>query len=165
MIAVHLPLVLAVGSATLVARTIDRRSIYDARFTDSKLMSCSSSERPQQHRIGCHDCAEHKAIIRLLNTRRQFLVAATYALPTLLRSVPGRFDHVPARWHGWSMSTADAWVSISWIPRAVSAQAIERVSALRCAALSVHAGRRCTQSRGPPSGKNLNDKCQSRQRR
>lgn len=37
-----------------------------------------------------------KQLFGSVNTRRQFLVAATYALPTLLRSVPGRFDHVPA---------------------------------------------------------------------
>jgi len=41
-----LPLVLAVGSATLVARTIDRRSIYDARFTDSKLIELQQQRAP-----------------------------------------------------------------------------------------------------------------------
>jgi CIC family chloride channel protein len=32
-----LPLLLAVGTATLVARTIERRSIYDARLTDEEV--------------------------------------------------------------------------------------------------------------------------------
>ena len=31
------PLLLAVATATLVARTIERRSIYDARFTDNEV--------------------------------------------------------------------------------------------------------------------------------
>ena len=32
-----LPLLLAVGTATLVARTIEPRSIYDARLTDEEI--------------------------------------------------------------------------------------------------------------------------------
>jgi H+/Cl- antiporter ClcA len=32
-----LPLLLAVGTATLVARTIEPRSIYDARLTDEEV--------------------------------------------------------------------------------------------------------------------------------
>lgn len=41
-----LPLVLAVGTATLVARTIDPRSIYDARFTDTKIRELQRARSP-----------------------------------------------------------------------------------------------------------------------
>jgi CIC family chloride channel protein len=41
-----LPLVLAVGTATLVARTIDRRSIYDARFTDKTVRDLQQARAP-----------------------------------------------------------------------------------------------------------------------
>jgi H+/Cl- antiporter ClcA len=41
-----MPLVLAVGTATLVARTIDRRSIYDARFTDQKVAELQQQRAP-----------------------------------------------------------------------------------------------------------------------
>lgn len=41
-----LPLVLAVGTATLVARTIERRSIYDARFTEKKLVELQQQRAP-----------------------------------------------------------------------------------------------------------------------
>ena len=34
-----LPLVLAVGIATLIARTIEQRSIYDARLTDEEVQT------------------------------------------------------------------------------------------------------------------------------
>jgi chloride channel protein, CIC family len=41
-----LPLVLAVGTATLVARTIDPRSIYDARFSDKKIRELQRARSP-----------------------------------------------------------------------------------------------------------------------
>jgi H+/Cl- antiporter ClcA len=41
-----LPLLLAVGTATLVARTIDRRSIYDARFTDKEVKELQQARAP-----------------------------------------------------------------------------------------------------------------------
>ena len=39
------PLLLAVATATLVARTIEPRSIYDARLTDEEVEAC---ERPSR---------------------------------------------------------------------------------------------------------------------
>ncbi len=41
-----LPLVLAVATATMVARTIDRRSIYDARFSDSQVRDNQRAREP-----------------------------------------------------------------------------------------------------------------------
>jgi chloride channel protein, CIC family len=41
-----LPLLLAVGTATVVARTIDRRSIYDARFTDEEVRDLQLARAP-----------------------------------------------------------------------------------------------------------------------
>jgi chloride channel protein, CIC family len=41
-----LPLVLAVGTATLVARSMDPRSIYDARFTDKKISELQQARSP-----------------------------------------------------------------------------------------------------------------------
>lgn len=41
-----LPLLLAVGTATVVARTIDRRSIYDARFTDKEVKDLQQARAP-----------------------------------------------------------------------------------------------------------------------
>jgi CIC family chloride channel protein len=41
-----LPLLLAVGTATVVARTIDRRSIYDARFTDEEVRGLQEARAP-----------------------------------------------------------------------------------------------------------------------
>jgi H+/Cl- antiporter ClcA len=41
-----LPLLLAVSIATLVARTIDRRSIYEARFTDKEVQSLQQALAP-----------------------------------------------------------------------------------------------------------------------
>ena len=41
-----LPLLLAVGTATVVARTLDRRSIYDARFTDKELKDLQQARAP-----------------------------------------------------------------------------------------------------------------------
>jgi H+/Cl- antiporter ClcA len=41
-----LPLLLAVGTATVVARTIDRRSIYDARFTDKEVKELQEARAP-----------------------------------------------------------------------------------------------------------------------
>jgi H+/Cl- antiporter ClcA len=41
-----LPLLLAVGTATVVARTIDRRSIYDARFTDKEVQALQQARAP-----------------------------------------------------------------------------------------------------------------------
>jgi H+/Cl- antiporter ClcA len=41
-----LPLLLAVVTATLVARTLDRRSIYDARFTDTEVKSLQQARAP-----------------------------------------------------------------------------------------------------------------------
>ena len=41
-----LPLVLAVGTATLVARTIERRSIYDVRLTDQKVAELQQQRAP-----------------------------------------------------------------------------------------------------------------------
>jgi H+/Cl- antiporter ClcA len=41
-----LPLLLAVGTATVVARTIDRRSIYDARFTDKEVRDLQQARAP-----------------------------------------------------------------------------------------------------------------------
>ena len=39
-----LPLLLAVVTATVVARTLDRRSIYDARFTDREAQDLAAGE-------------------------------------------------------------------------------------------------------------------------
>ena len=41
-----LPLLLAVGTATVVARTIDRRLIYDARFTDKEVKDLQQARAP-----------------------------------------------------------------------------------------------------------------------
>jgi chloride channel protein, CIC family len=41
-----LPLLLAVITATLVARTLDRRSIYDARFTDTEVKKLEQARAP-----------------------------------------------------------------------------------------------------------------------
>jgi H+/Cl- antiporter ClcA len=41
-----LPLLLAVITATLVARTLDRRSIYDARFTDTEVKKLEHARAP-----------------------------------------------------------------------------------------------------------------------
>jgi len=41
-----LPLLLAVGTATVIARTIDRRSIYDARFTDKEVRDLQLARAP-----------------------------------------------------------------------------------------------------------------------
>jgi hypothetical protein len=41
-----LPLLLAVGTATVVARTIDRRSIYDARFSDKEVKKLQQARAP-----------------------------------------------------------------------------------------------------------------------
>jgi chloride channel protein, CIC family len=41
-----LPLILAVGTATVVARTLDRRSIYDARFTDAEVKDLQQARAP-----------------------------------------------------------------------------------------------------------------------
>ncbi len=41
-----LPLLLVVVSATLTARTMDRRSIYDARFTDKEVRTLQQSREP-----------------------------------------------------------------------------------------------------------------------
>jgi H+/Cl- antiporter ClcA len=41
-----LPLLLAVATATIVARTIDRRSIYDARFTDREVRTLQRAREP-----------------------------------------------------------------------------------------------------------------------
>jgi chloride channel protein, CIC family len=41
-----LPLLLSVGTATVVARTIDRRSIYDARFTDKEVKGLQQARAP-----------------------------------------------------------------------------------------------------------------------
>jgi H+/Cl- antiporter ClcA len=41
-----LPLLLAVGTATVIARTIDRRSIYDARFTDKEVRELQLARAP-----------------------------------------------------------------------------------------------------------------------
>jgi CIC family chloride channel protein len=41
-----LPLLLVVVTATLVARTIDRRSIYDARFTDREIRKLQQAREP-----------------------------------------------------------------------------------------------------------------------
>jgi H+/Cl- antiporter ClcA len=41
-----LPLLLAVTTATIVARTIDRRSIYDARFTDREVRTVQEARAP-----------------------------------------------------------------------------------------------------------------------
>ena len=44
-----LPLLLAVATATLVARTIERRSIYDARLTDEEIAARQKArDRPAQ---------------------------------------------------------------------------------------------------------------------
>ncbi len=43
------PLLLAVAAATLVARTIDRRSIYDARLTDAELAERQALRDPPAH--------------------------------------------------------------------------------------------------------------------
>jgi CIC family chloride channel protein len=40
------PLLIAVASATLVARTIDSRSIYDARLTDEELAERGKLREP-----------------------------------------------------------------------------------------------------------------------
>ncbi len=40
------PLILGVATATLVARTIDRRSIYDARFTDGEVRKLQQAREP-----------------------------------------------------------------------------------------------------------------------
>jgi H+/Cl- antiporter ClcA len=41
-----LPLLLAVGTATVVARSIDRRSIYDARFSDKEVTDLQQARAP-----------------------------------------------------------------------------------------------------------------------
>jgi H+/Cl- antiporter ClcA len=41
-----LPLLLAVGTATVIARTVDRRSIYDARFTDQEVRELQLARAP-----------------------------------------------------------------------------------------------------------------------
>jgi H+/Cl- antiporter ClcA len=41
-----LPMVLAVVGATVTARTLDVRSIYDARFTDREMESVQRARRP-----------------------------------------------------------------------------------------------------------------------
>jgi len=41
-----LPLMLAVGMATVEARTIDRRSIYDARFTEKEVQELQWARAP-----------------------------------------------------------------------------------------------------------------------
>jgi H+/Cl- antiporter ClcA len=41
-----LPLLLAVVTATLVARTLDRRSIYDARLTDKEVKNLQAARAP-----------------------------------------------------------------------------------------------------------------------
>ncbi len=41
-----LPLLLAVVTATVVARTLDRRSIYDARFTDKEVKTLPQERAP-----------------------------------------------------------------------------------------------------------------------
>jgi chloride channel protein, CIC family len=41
-----LPMLLAVVTATVVARTIDERSIYDARFTDRRLQELQDTRKP-----------------------------------------------------------------------------------------------------------------------
>ena len=41
------PLLLAVGTATLVARTIELRSIYDARLTDAEVEARRSTSEPK----------------------------------------------------------------------------------------------------------------------
>jgi chloride channel protein, CIC family len=40
------PLLLAVGTATMVARTLDSRSIYDARFTDQEMQKLQRARAP-----------------------------------------------------------------------------------------------------------------------
>jgi H+/Cl- antiporter ClcA len=40
------PLLLAVATATLVARTIEPRSIYDARLTDAEIAARQESREP-----------------------------------------------------------------------------------------------------------------------
>ncbi len=40
------PLLLAVAAATLVARTIEPRSIYDARFTDREMKTLQKEREP-----------------------------------------------------------------------------------------------------------------------
>ena len=42
------PLLLAVATATLVARTIEPRSIYDARLTDEQVKARIKSREPRQ---------------------------------------------------------------------------------------------------------------------
>ena len=41
-----LPLLLAVGTATVIARTLDRRSIYDARFSDHEVQELQQARAP-----------------------------------------------------------------------------------------------------------------------
>ena len=41
-----LPMLLAVVTATVVARTLDDRSIYDARFTDREVDAVLKARRP-----------------------------------------------------------------------------------------------------------------------
>jgi CIC family chloride channel protein len=41
-----LPLLVAVVTATVVARTIDRRSIYDARFSDHEVETLQQARKP-----------------------------------------------------------------------------------------------------------------------
>jgi chloride channel protein, CIC family len=41
-----LPLLMAVGTATVLARTVDRRSIYDARFTDQEVRELQLARAP-----------------------------------------------------------------------------------------------------------------------
>jgi H+/Cl- antiporter ClcA len=41
-----LPMLIAVGTATLVARTIDERSIYDARFSDREVSAIMRARKP-----------------------------------------------------------------------------------------------------------------------
>jgi H+/Cl- antiporter ClcA len=41
-----LPLLMAVVTATLVARTLDPRSIYDARFSDKEVESMQRARKP-----------------------------------------------------------------------------------------------------------------------
>jgi CIC family chloride channel protein len=41
-----LPLIVAVASATMVARSLDARSIYDARFTQGEFEKLQLARRP-----------------------------------------------------------------------------------------------------------------------
>jgi H+/Cl- antiporter ClcA len=41
-----LPMLIAVVTATVVARTLDERSIYDARFTDRQMQALQKARQP-----------------------------------------------------------------------------------------------------------------------